>query len=45
MAVSVQGYRNGGVPEEFLDNLWVGAFGEQECGAGVPEVVQTGFLW
>ena len=41
MGVGVQGYSYGGVPEKLLDKLVVEAFANQQCGAGVPEVVEA----
>lgn len=40
VAVGVEGYGNGGVPEELLNELRVNVFGEQERCAGVAQVVE-----
>ena len=41
VAVGVQRLRYGGVPQELLDVLGVDVAGEQQRGAGVPEIVEA----
>ena len=38
--ISIERHGDGRVPEEFLDVFGVDALGEQQRGAGVPEVMQ-----
>ena len=40
VGVGVQGERDAGVSQEFLDVLGVNVSGEEQGGAGVPEVVE-----
>ncbi len=42
VAVALEGDSDGGVAEAFLDGLGVGAEGDAEGSAGVPQVVETG---
>ena len=44
MAVDVERYRSGGVPEEFLNVLGMNTLAKEQSGAGVPEVVKA-FGW